>query len=184
MYCWIDTETGGLDPARDALLQVAAIWTNDDFQILHYLMSYIKPSPALQIHPKALEINKINVKALETAPTEDQVLTAIMIMNGSDVPVFGGYNVEFDRKFIKHACFRAGVDLQFSGEHDVMLIAEKRYSRRLKLVDLCHKLEVASKGAHDAARDIHMTIQCGRILAGKTDNYTSPRVVEVEQIKL
>lgn len=93
----IDTETTGLNPEKDELLQVSII--SSDGRIL--FNSYIKPKEHMN-WKSAEEINGITPQMVKNAPTIDDVMPQIMtIIKYAKVII--GYNVNFDLGFIQTA---------------------------------------------------------------------------------
>src|ERR1700722_12424715 len=76
-YIFIDLETGGLEPTRHSILQVAAVITDLDLKIRGHFMSYIRPHPDLEINDEALAINQLCREELELAPIESRVALAL-----------------------------------------------------------------------------------------------------------
>src|SRR5580658_1782581 len=76
-YLFVDLETGGLYPDKHAVLQVAAIITDFDFNVKGQFMSYIQPHPELEITKEALMINQLSLEGLQLAPIEKSVALAL-----------------------------------------------------------------------------------------------------------
>lgn len=60
----IDIETGGLNPATDALLEIAAVTLNCDengkFYLAETIQHHIEPFPGSSLNPESMAINKID----------------------------------------------------------------------------------------------------------------------------
>lgn len=110
----LDTETTGLKPEIDELLQVSIIDTHGAV----LLDEYIKPDRATE-WPEAMRINQITPEMVASAPSiRDPYLHAKIqhILNNADKII--GYNVMFDVAFLA----AAGFDVPNSDElTDVML---------------------------------------------------------------
>jgi DNA polymerase III epsilon subunit-like protein len=91
---WIDTETGGVDPHLDALLEVALI--DDETGELFEL--HIRPD-GLACHPEALRINKIDPTRPAVGRERAGELLSEWLEQRSPV-VFAGHNVSFDIDFL------------------------------------------------------------------------------------
>lgn len=91
----LDTETSGIDPAKDCVVEVAVIL---------YSLEYatVLSSFASLIHGdrnEAVEINRIPVEALAKAPTGEQLWPAIhTLADTADAIV--AFNKDFDRSFV------------------------------------------------------------------------------------
>ena len=97
----LDTETTGLKPEIDELLQVSIIDTNG----VVLLNAYIKPDRA-QEWPEAIRINGITPEMVANAPSiRDPYLHAKIqhILNNADKVI--GYNTPFDIAFLAAAGF-------------------------------------------------------------------------------
>lgn len=177
---WIDTETGGLDPEKDALLSVALY---DPIQGIEFF-SKIKPPVYLQIHPEAAKINGYTPESWEDAPSEKDVMNYVRgIISPYDF--FGGANVEFDRGFLRAAFARSGLSLRsipcrtrelqttaidtvecgyFRAPRD----AKGRVSYSLDSISSMLGIENPRKkeknGIHGALEDIKLTVKCAETL--------------------
>lgn len=93
----LDTETTGLDPVQDELLQVGII--NSDGEVLYN--RYLKPIKN-QSWPEAEAVNRISPAMVANAPTVDEERDTIAaILATADVIL--GYNVSFDVSFLQAA---------------------------------------------------------------------------------
>jgi DNA polymerase-3 subunit epsilon len=101
---FVDTETTGLDPKKNEILEIAIVAL--DGSVL--LNTKVKPVNLETAHPKALEVNGYNDADWADAPTfaeiKDQVIEHL------DHRVFVGQNPQFDRNFIVEALDRVGVE--------------------------------------------------------------------------
>ena len=102
----IDTETGGLDPDTDTILQVALVASED-----RELVVNVRDDTG-QRHPDAMAVHKIDwedhVKtALSPQDAADAILFFLEGLNLEGRPVFAGHNVGFDVAFIRRL-FRLG----------------------------------------------------------------------------
>jgi DNA polymerase-3 subunit epsilon len=102
---FIDTETGGLDPARHSLLSLAmVVW--EDTQILDSQEILIDDG-ILSVTAEALAVNKIDLekhKLAAVSPTE--AMEKILAFIGQHFPGQGkitlaGHNVHFDAAFLR-----------------------------------------------------------------------------------
>src|ERR1700722_897659 len=101
-YLFVDLETGGLYPDKHAVLQVAAVITDFNFNIKGQFMSYIQPHPELEVTPEALKINQLSLEVLTFAPPEKTVVLALshFLRMVGVAPRFAGYNCQFDLEFL------------------------------------------------------------------------------------
>jgi DNA polymerase III epsilon subunit-like protein len=99
----VDTETGGLDPARHALVSIGAIHMESgaEFSML------IRPADGLELEDQAVKVHGLSAEHLEQHGVDEEVA---MVAFASWLRVFGpqdwmGANPDFDRGFIA-AAFR------------------------------------------------------------------------------
>jgi exonuclease I len=172
-YIFIDLETGGLEPARHAILQVAAVITDLDLKIRGHFMSYIRPSAELEITEEALAINQLCRDELELAPLESAVALALKHFADTSGPStrFGGYNCKFDLEFLdemwkRHNLLPAPYAVPWL---DIYAVTKTKFSYEaglpnFKLTTIADHLGISSHGAHDASADLIMTIEVARRL--------------------
>lgn len=90
----VDTETTGLNPETDELLQVSII--DGDGNTL--FNSYLKPVNTNR-WDEAMAVNNITPKMVEKAPTSAEIYPALVhIIESAKVII--GYNVNFDLRFL------------------------------------------------------------------------------------
>lgn len=94
----IDTETTGLNAARDKIIELCAVRFRDGkpVEVYETLINPQKPIP-----PEASAVNHITQDDIAHAPTIKEVLASFdQFVGNSDIV---GHNLEFDLKFIHHA---------------------------------------------------------------------------------
>lgn len=167
-YLWIDTETGGLDPVKDAVVQLAAVVTDDDLRIRAYFMSYIKPPDYLNLGEVAVNIHGISRDAVKDAPAEGTVMRSLekLVHGFKDTLTFAGFSCKFDMDFVSQMEIRSNIKVGYQiPAYDVLEIARtKLHLPSYKLVHVREHYKMATAGAHDAGRDISDTIRIARKL--------------------
>ena len=115
----VDVETGGFNPATDALLEIAVVmldrdesgrWTRRETRSCH-----VEPFPGANIEPKALEFNRIIPDhPLRAAKPEREALKHVcepirdqLRETGCTRAVLVGHNPAFDLSFVRAAAERA-----------------------------------------------------------------------------
>ncbi|ABI57610.1 ribonuclease T [Alkalilimnicola ehrlichii MLHE-1] len=117
----VDVETGGLNAATDALLQIAAVVLRMDENGRLYPAAthtcHVKPFEGANIDPKALELNGIDPDhPLRMALPEDEALKKVfrpirqeVRQTGCNRAVLIGHNSFFDLGFLNAAVQRCGI---------------------------------------------------------------------------
>lgn len=116
----VDVETGGFDAKKDALLEVAAVLVNFDYQgklvpvqTLHY---HVRPFAGANIDPESLKITGIDpYHPLRPALDEQKVaeklfapIAAYQKEQGCSRSILVGHNAQFDLGFINALAARTG----------------------------------------------------------------------------
>lgn len=103
----IDTETGGLDPRRHALVEVGALHVETGAEF-HRI---VKPYPSYEMEPEALRKNGYTPEILMEIGTEEAevVVDFAKWMLSHPVQDWAGSNPGFDRDFIHAAMERHGM---------------------------------------------------------------------------
>lgn len=116
----VDVETGGFDPERDALLEIAAVLLEQRadglLQRAQTISTHVQPFPGANIEPRALEVNGIDPDhpfraALPERAALDLVFKPIrkaMKSEGCQRAVLVGHNAAFDLAFLNAAVRRTG----------------------------------------------------------------------------
>lgn len=102
-YVVFDTETTGLKPQDERLLEISALRVIDG-QIAGRFSSLVNPQR--DILPFISGLTGIDNRMVSDAPDESVVVPAFMDFAGRDILI--GHNVNFDINFINAACIRLG----------------------------------------------------------------------------
>jgi DNA polymerase III epsilon subunit-like protein len=167
----LDTETGGLDPERHALLSLAAV----DSSSGEAFVAIIRPAPEWLIEPEALAKNGFTQDFLEkNGRPEHEVLADFALwLAARRFSLLAGCNVAFDRAFLQAAFARHGI--AWSLQHrtvDLQAAAWLAYETghldlpegkdglpRLSLDHIAATLGHArSRSTHDALEDTMLTL--------------------------
>jgi len=184
--CFIDTETTGINPATNGIIQIAGIIAQEENKVITELERFnfnVKPFEKDIIDLEALKVSGVTLEQINDYPLPKaiyQALTGIFSeycdkYNKSDKMFFVGYNAKFDYDFMR-AFWEKNNDKYFGSWFyfpyiDVMQFAIKElYDVRamlpnFKLQTVCDLLKVSADGNfHDAMKDIEVT----KILFEKT----------------
>lgn len=153
----IDTETTGLDPRKDEIIQLSMI----DGHGKSIFESLICP-PTRKRWPNAQEINGITPKMVKGKPELEEVADQVQeAINAADLIV--GYNLPFDISMME----AEGFDFSDKEQYDLMEDYAQVFGRWSSAKDdyLWTKLTTAAKhygikfAAHDAGEDARATIK-------------------------
>jgi len=101
---FLDTETTGLDPDINEIVEIALV----DQTGAVLLDTKVKPVKIETAHPKALEVNGYNEVDWADAPTFVEIVDDVIAALEHKIII--GQNPNFDRNFVVSALERAGVD--------------------------------------------------------------------------
>jgi DNA polymerase III epsilon subunit-like protein len=168
----IDTETGGFDPSKNALLSVAVVDSLDN----EAFTAIIRPNPEWICEPEALAKNGFTLDFLEKngRPELDVMQDLALWLGTRRFSVMAGCNVTFDRDFLRAAFARnlltwpmgKMVDLQAAAwlayEADALALpVGKDGQPRLSLDHIAASLGFSRSGkTHNALEDALMTLAC------------------------
>ena len=173
---FIDTETGGVNPEKSALIQLSGIIRIDKKDVEKFNF-YIKPFENSEVNEKALEVQGRTLDELKTEKYIEEKEVYKQFINlldkyidkydKTDKFIVAGYNVRFDVDILKALFQRHGNNFLFSYLDSSML--DPLYSIRLlqiagilpvlennKLETWCKHFGIESK-AHDSLEDIVAT---------------------------
>ena len=173
---FIDTETGGVNPEKAALIQLSGIIRIDKKDVEKFNF-YIKPFENSEVTEKALEVQGRTLEELKTDKYVEEKEIYKQFINildkyidkydRTDKFIVAGYNVRFDVDILKAFFQRHGNNFLFSYLDSSML--DPLYSIRLlqiaevlpvlennKLETWCKHFGIELK-AHDSLEDIEAT---------------------------
>lgn len=173
---FIDTETGGVNPEKAALIQLSGIIRIDKKDVEKFNF-FIKPFENSEVNEKALEVQGRTLEELKTEKYVEEKEVYKQFVNlldkyvdkydKTDKFIVAGYNVRFDVDMLKAFFQRHGNNFLFSYLDSSML--DPLYSIRLlqvagilpvlennKLETWCKHFGIELK-AHDSLEDIEAT---------------------------
>lgn len=191
-YLALDTETGGLTPAKSDLLTAFFIVLDEElYPTGDWLDLKLKPAGNLPVRadPGALAVNKINLaKHVQEAITYEEGQSGLVKLVEANKPadrklVVVGQNVPFDLKFIQAYLMRPLQWYQWCDQEvvDTYKLAQRLRGRGLlpgipdlKLETMANYLGIPQASAHNARNDTLMTVLVLRELRRieKTANLT------------
>ena len=185
-YVFYDLETTGRNSAWDQIIQVAAILTDDKFNVIEKFEERCRLKKGLVPYPEALIVNKTSVEILKNVNLSHyELIKKIETTFKKWSPaIFVGYNsINFDEEFIRKTFFRNLFEpylTQFNGNKRADVIGMTRTSKFYN--PDCLKVGVNEKGnhvfkldvltelnnifhnAHDAMGDVDATVEIAKML--------------------
>ena len=156
-FCVLDLETTGLNPERDAIIEIAVIRseTIDGSTREQVLNESVRPSG--NIPKQVRELTGITNEMVAEADTIDQVLPRVAAF--VDEARIVAHNAHFDRRFLEHNARLMGVTFA-ENEWVCTLRMAKQASLDgpYGLADLADELDVPVEGTHRALDDCHTTM--------------------------
>lgn len=171
---WIDTETTGLSPIINDVVQVAGI-IEINHQTVETFSIYSRPIDLINISPKALAVNGLTIEQMKGfAPAElaynqfNKILSKYVDTNNQyDRLIPCGHCVGFDVDFVSAWSTKVENDnfLLHHNRLDLMSLVLtckdlNIYSGHTTLTAICKWLGVELKNAHYALSDIIATREC------------------------
>lgn len=174
-FTWCDTETSGLDPQQNDILDIAIIRVEDGGtgRVLERLYeAKVKMARPENAHPKALEVNGYTEEKWAGARSVAEVFQEIHDLKILQDCILAGQNIGFDAGFINATYKRLGIDARVDYHlYDTVTLALahlKPYLKSVSLVPVCVALGIPTKGAHGALADCRMAMAVNRILTTAT----------------
>jgi len=180
---WIDTETGGVDPKTDALLQIGMeIFVDGEARGSH--LFHVAPFEWDRVNDEALQVNGFTREQLTEFPSpmivhariENIISQYVDRYNPLDKFIFAGYGARFDMDFLR-AFFDKNLNKYFGSYFfslplDVMsfvaegiMIGTVKPMKSFRLSKVCEQLGVElGEDAHDAMADIRATRELYSVL--------------------
>ncbi|WEK55263.1 MAG: 3'-5' exonuclease [Candidatus Cohnella colombiensis] len=146
----LDFETSGLDPARDRVIEMAAIRCYNG-EVVSQFSTLVKFEGKLA--PKITEITGITADELVNGMDED---TAFRILNriiGNSTLV--AHNALFDLSFLHHALTRLANRTFTNSFIDTLTISRMRHLYPHNLTEMCNRFGIVLEGAHRSLNDVY-----------------------------
>ena len=158
IYCIIDCETTGLDVTKHCIIEIGAIITDMELNVLETYQTYVKPFPGAVVDQSAMDVNGITVEDLIDAPSETAAfngLTKILRQPKYNSPTYVAFNQNFDLHFLKSLCFRNKLFMYGNGLIlDLqMMVNDQEGIRKYSLKSAAEHFGIIRKDAHRALGD-------------------------------
>lgn len=174
-YIVVDTETTGLNPETERLIEVAAIKYENHKEVARFselinplrdeMKENILPLHPIYISDFISHLTGITNDMLDGARGEKAVLQEFIQFIGDEIII--GHNVLFDIRFIYEALLR-DYGLLFQNDYiDTLKIARKLLHNdlnRFRLKDLADHYQIDYSHAHRAVHDCEITHDCYELM--------------------
>lgn len=178
---WVDTETTGLDPLKNSIVEMACAIETDGVTS-SYLHFYAKPDESIEeIQEEALRINGFIKNDIMTFPRSYVVVSDIirildpMVKDKDSKFVIAGQNADFDRQFIRSMFGRNCRLNEFERLFSYRVLDTSSVFTMLRhnniidvtnssLESICSYLGITYK-AHSALHDLSAAMKAYRILS-------------------
>ena len=149
----VDTETTGLRPGPDRVIEVAAVRVRGG-KIVDTFQSLL--NPRRRIPPFIAQFTGITQEMVNEAPTAEQIFPELMEFITDAVLV--GHNLSFDLNFLTHEAQLLGYQFPFDG-FDTITLARRFLPgvKRFKLDMVAAHLNIPTVGRHRAWGDAEVT---------------------------
>ena len=167
---FFDTETTGLKSDKDRIIQLSAIKTDKELNIIDTFNCFCNPYPVL-VSPKITEITGIKQSDVENAQLETEAVKAFNDFT-QDCGFFA-YNSQFDYNMLMGAFERAKID-RYIQHFDVREVSYDMvpHCSNFTLSTVCEYLGIKKDGNfHNAMFDVEMTYELMKMFFEKYLNF-------------
>jgi ATP-dependent DNA helicase DinG len=174
-YVSLDLETTGLDPMRDAIIEIGALRFDGD-QVLETFSTFV--NPGRKIPPFVTELTGITNADVEGAPGGRQATYRLAEFVGRDPVV--GHNIGFDLAFLRqHNVLRGNPSIDTFDLAGILVPHAGRYS----LANLVHELAIdLPEQTHRALDDAVMAHALYMALMGRAAQLPQQMLQEIVQL--
>jgi exodeoxyribonuclease I len=196
-FVFYDTETTGLEPAFDQIVQFAAIRTDDKLKPLERLAVKSRLMPHVLPSPDALCVTGVSIDELRSAdrPSFLEMMCGIYrALLAWSPSTFIGYNsARFDERFLHHGFYQTLQPAYLTSRHnnargDALRLARAVHALRpdllsaaaapdgaagFRLQDLCAANGFRPEVSHEAIADVEATLWMCRLIAERAPDIWS-----------
>lgn len=156
----VDTETGGLDPARCSLLTIGAVVWEDGRHLAE--AEWFVREPRLEIDPASLkehvvDLREVAAKGLPPAEAAKALLEFATPHFPGERIVLAGHNVGFDAGYLKRLFALAGMNYEQHFSHRLIDTASL-----LGALSLAGRVPIQSRGLSEAIAHFQIPVDLAR----------------------
>lgn len=193
---YLDTETSGVDPEKNAIIQIAGIIEVDGEWVDRFKL-YIAPFDGAIIEDEALIVSGLTKDVIYKGGPEIAVVRRLESIwkryvnrfDKNDKFTIAGFNVQFDVDFLKAMFLRCGHKFLFSYLSHRMIdpYPVARFLKETGIIDIpkcnletvCSYFGVELTQAHDAMSDVNATLELIRKMTEKFKPLFEPKPLEI-----
>ncbi|MBQ7372851.1 MAG: 3'-5' exonuclease [Lachnospiraceae bacterium] len=167
-YIAFDTETTGLDPEKDRIVELGAVMFENGAPAASF-QSYV--NPGISIPSEVSALNHITNEMLQTTPAEKDIYPEFLKFLGdaaSGMTVICGHVAAFDMSFLCGTLDRLGMAANFRFVDTRQLAMQIGELEHHSLAAVAEYFDVPHENAHHARED---ALTSGRILREMLDRY-------------
>ena len=161
-YIAFDTETTGLNPSRDRIIELGAVLFENGKCVKRF-QSLV--NPGVFIPARVTAVNNITNSMIKNAPTEEIVyseLAEFLKDAYNEQTIICAHNARFDMSFLSETLMRLGYNANIN-YIDTLTFAKQKIKGlyNYKQDTVAHYFDIVNEQAHRAASDAET---CGKIL--------------------
>jgi DNA polymerase III epsilon subunit-like protein len=172
---WIDIETGGISPKQHPIIEIAAVHSDpSSMGVIRTFETKVAVPQGFFVEAQAANVNGYNPLSWRGAPSITEALTSFHAWLPSKF-IPGGYNFNFDRRFLEHWFQRENVPMPgwHAQEIDPLPTArstlkKQGYIDSAKLDVLCYYFGIYNEVRHRALADAERARLVYLAFLGKT----------------
>ena len=160
LFAVVDLETTGFNPAKDRIVQMAAVVMDGRGRVVDTFDTVVKPESPDQYEHGAEHVHGISREMVQNGMPLRQALQKIWSI--TEGKVFTAHNARFDVSFLEAESERVGMGRQVDRYLDTLALArsaDKEKQRKHSLEALCQHYGVERERAHEAMSDAKATAQ-------------------------
>ena len=160
LFAVVDLETTGFNPAKDRIVQMAAVVMDGRGRVVDTFDTVVRPESPDQYEHGAEHVHGISREMVQNGMPLHQALQKIWSI--TEGRVFTAHNARFDVSFLEAESKRVGMGRQIDRYLDTLALArsaDKEKQRKHSLEALCEHYGVERERAHEAMSDAKATAQ-------------------------
>ena len=160
LFAVVDLETTGFNPAKDRIVQMAAVVMDGRGRVVDTFDTVVRPESPDQYEHGAEHVHGISREMVQNGMPLRQALQKIWSI--TEGRVFTAHNARFDVSFLEAESERVGMGRQVDRYLDTLALArsaDKEKQRKHSLEALCEHYGVERERAHEAMSDAKATAQ-------------------------